>query len=180
MKAKHSGFTLVELMVTVAMVAILASLAVPSFRILLVNRTVQAASESLIEDMRLARSEALKRSTRTVICRSTDSSTCVGAAGSWSDGWIVFVDIDSSGQRDNAETLLKVQQPLTNIASIQDPAGAASTIHTFRYEPTGWAKAATQSMVVTPAGAVPANSTRLICVSVTGRPALRTVGTAIC
>lgn len=180
MKFRQFGFTLIELLVTVAMVAILASLAAPSFRTMLVKRSVQAAADSLMGDMRFARSEALKRSRRTVICRSTNGTSCAGTAGSWSVGWIVFVDMDASNNVSAGDDLVKVQQALPNIASIQDDTTPANTIHTFKYEPTGWAKAATQTLSFTPTGNVPVGSKRLVCVSMQGRPSLRAEGTTSC
>jgi len=169
-------------MVTVGMVAILASLAVPSFRTMLVKRSLQAAADSLVSDMRLARSEALKRSTRTVICRSTSGTDCDATAGSWSVGWIVFVDmsVPPNGRVDPGDDVVRVQQALPNIASIQDDANPTNTIHTFKYEPTGWAKGAMQTFNFTPDGSVPAGSKRLVCVSGNGRPALRAEGTIAC
>ena len=180
MKLRQNGFTLIELLVTVAMVGILASLAAPSFRTLLVNRSVQAAADALVSDMRFARSEALKRSTRTSICRSTNGTGCSAVVGSWSEGWIVFVDMNANGTVDAGDDVVKVQQALPNIASIQDDSNPANTLQIFRYEPTGWAKAASQTFNITPTGSVPAGSTRLVCVSINGRPALRKQGTALC
>jgi type IV fimbrial biogenesis protein FimT len=179
MKLRHNGFTLTELLITVALLGILAALAIPSFQTMLVKRTVLAASDTLLSDMRLARSEALKRSARTVICRSVNGTSCAGA-GNWQVGWIVFVDMNSNGAVDGGDDLVKVQQEFSNISTSQAPGGAGSTLGSFNYEPTGWAKAATQTLVVTPAGTVPVNGTRLICVSITGRPALRVEGTAAC
>lgn len=179
MKHFQFGLTLIELMVTIAIVGLLASLAVPSFRTMLVNRSVQSAADALVGDMRLARSEALKRSTRTSICRSSNGTNCAAGVGSWSDGWLVFVDMNANGTVDTGDDVIKVQQALPNIASILAPV-ASSTLPIFKYEPTGWAKAASLTLIVTPAGSVPSDSTRLICISINGRPALRPRGTSSC
>ena len=180
MKIRQSGFTLVELLITVAIAAILLSLAAPNFREMLVKRSVQAAGETLASDMRYARSEALKRSTQTVVCRSTDGAMCSAVVGSWSEGWIVFVDSDLSGTVSSGDDLLRVQQELPNIASIHKVSTPANTRQLFRYEPTGWAKGADESFTITPTGSVPAGSTRLLCISINGRPSLRVQGATVC
>jgi type IV fimbrial biogenesis protein FimT len=181
MKIRQSGFTLIEVLIVVAIAAILLSLAAPTFREMLVKRSVQAAAETLASDMRFARSEALKRSTRTVICRSTDGSSCATALGSWSDGWLVFVDsnVTAAGTAIPGEDLVRVQQALPNIASMMsiNPAG---TLLSYRFEPTGVSASAFSNFVVTPTGTVPAGSTRLLCISRSGRPALRVEGSTAC
>ena len=187
MKRHEYGFTLIELMVTIAIVGVLATLAAPSFRTLLVGRWVQTAAESLVSDMRLARSEALKRSTRTVICKSTDGASCDTAGNNWSVGWIVFVDMNSDGLFTAAsagvagDELIKVQQSLPNIATIQQDSNPSNTFRNFRYEPTGWAKGASQPFNLTPNGSATGDATtRIICVSSNGRPSLRVEGTSAC
>ena len=183
MKVRQTGFTLIELLIVVAIAAILLALAAPNFREMLVKRSVQAAAETLASDMRYARSEALKRAAPVVMCRSTDGGKCSNVQGGWSDGWIVYVDPSPLGLPVNtavpAQDLVKVQQPLSNIASIQNVV-LANTIQRFKFEPTGWAKVANDSFVITPTGSVPVGSTRLLCISINGRPALRVQGTSAC
>lgn len=76
----HSGVTLIELIVTVAVLAILLSLAAPTFRDLLAAQRIRAAAHSLVSDLVLARSEAVKRGA---------SVTLTPTAGNWADGWSV-------------------------------------------------------------------------------------------
>ncbi len=181
MKVRQHGFTLIELLIVVAIAAILLSLAAPTFREMLVKRSVQAAAETLASDMRYARSEALKRAAPVVMCRSNDGTKCSNPPGGWSDGWIVYIDAGVASLPVNtvvpAQDLVRVQQPLPNIASIQTVV-LANTLQNFRFEPTGWAKGANNSLVITPTGSLPVGSTRLLCISSNGRPALRAAGTA--
>ena len=186
MKIRQAGFTLIELMVVVAIAAILASMAVPSFQSLLARRAATAAADSLVSDMTLARSEALKRSAAATVCRSTDGLTCSAVAGSWHVGWLVFIDmngngtnLDAGGVVDPGDTVVRVQQELSGTASILDNA-AANPINFVRYDPNGRARAMNQTFKITPNGPATAQATRLVCISITGRPSLRAAGVTSC
>jgi type IV fimbrial biogenesis protein FimT len=181
MKTRQNGLTLIELLVVVAIAAVLASLAVPSFRTMLVGRSVQSAALALVSDMRFARAEALKRSRSVVMCSLATGSTtaCSGTTAMWANGWLVFVDANNNWQLDVGEDVLRVQQAPANIASIQG-AIPANDLPQFKFESNGWAKAATQTFTFTPSGSVPANATRLVCISMQGRPSLRAQGATAC
>ena len=94
---QYSGFTLIELLIALAIVAIVASQAVPNFRVMVQNNKLIAQKNEFITTLNLARSEAVKRGNRVTVCASSDKSSC--DTTDWSKGWIVFSDV-------NADTVL--------------------------------------------------------------------------
>lgn len=175
MKTQQSGFTLIELMITLAIVVILAVLAVPSFQGMLAGRRVDASADMLVSDFRFARSEAIKRTNQVTICTSTNGTSCTASGGLWKNGWIVFVDENGGGTVDAGDAIIRVQEALSGITSIAPSSGA--TLTSFVFQSTGWSQAAAQTFVVTPSAG---SGTRLICVSNKGRAALRAKGTTTC
>ncbi|RZK98756.1 MAG: prepilin-type N-terminal cleavage/methylation domain-containing protein [Rubrivivax sp.] len=119
-KSRAKGFTLVELMVTGAILVILLAIGVPQLRNFLDKQRVAADLESLVSSFQLARSEALKRSGTVSICAKTaaDTPACVnGTTTDWSNGWLVFIDYGSAGAGANAfdstvDTLLRAEGPI--------------------------------------------------------------------
>lgn len=102
---QQSGFTLVELMITLALVAILATIGVPSFMNFIVNNRLAAQTNELVSALNLARSEAIKRNTRVTVCRSNNGTGC---GGTWNNGWIVFVDGGTAASVDAGDEILRV------------------------------------------------------------------------
>lgn len=108
----HAGFTLVELMVTVVVAAILLSLAVPSFHGTLIRNRLATATNEFMGAINYARSEAIKRRGSITLCKSSTGIGCTMTGSEWEHGWIAFVDRDPYGSRDSDETLLRVWSAL--------------------------------------------------------------------
>lgn len=82
---------MVELMVTVAVLAIVMAAAFPSFTALVNGNRLTSSANEMLASLQLARSEAIRRNTRVMVCRSEDNATCADAAGLWTS-WITIVD----------------------------------------------------------------------------------------
>jgi type IV fimbrial biogenesis protein FimT len=99
------GFTLIELMVTIAVAAILVVVAVPNLRTFVQNSRINTQVNDLIADLSYARSEAIKRRTNVAVCQSTNGTTCAG--GNWKDGRLIYADINGNGALDAGEVVLR-------------------------------------------------------------------------
>ncbi len=85
------GFTLIELMVVVALIALLSLVAAPSMQKVFKSNRVQTEAASFVGDLMLARTEAVRRGQSVSACVSSDGATCLGA-NTWQSGWILFSD----------------------------------------------------------------------------------------
>lgn len=106
----HQGFTIIELMVVVFILAILTALAAPSFTPLIENWRIRQAVNGLESSLYFARSEAIKRGGNVTIRKEpTGSNGCPLASGSnsWDCGWFVFVDTNGNGAQNAGEELLQ-------------------------------------------------------------------------
>lgn len=110
----ESGFTLIELMVTLSVLAILLAAAVPAFQGMIQRNRLVSSTNDLVSSLMVARSEAIKRGAVVTICKTSnpDAAAPVCAAGAnWADGWVVFTDGGTRGTVDGGDVRLKVQQP---------------------------------------------------------------------
>lgn len=149
--ARPSGFTLIELMITLTVAAILLAVAVPSFTDIIRNNRLTAASNDLLRSTQLARSEAVKRQTPVVVCAATDAMaaqpTC--SKGAFSQ-WIVFVDADGDWVPDNnaAEPVIDRHGALASTVTVRnDNDGIVSYAATGFARPAG-AKTPSQNIVI--------------------------------
>jgi type IV fimbrial biogenesis protein FimT len=144
---RQRGLTLIELMMAVAIGAILLALAAPSFQQALGKNRLSSAASELTGAVQLARAEAIRNNRRVTLCRSEDGSACSASTSTW-PGWIVFVDTDGDGVRDTAEPVVKAgtfDSPLSALASAN--LTAAGERITFRGD--GTARAANGQSLLT-------------------------------
>jgi type IV fimbrial biogenesis protein FimT len=87
--ARQKGFTLLELLFTIAVAAIIVSFGVPGFMNFIDNNRAVTHTNDLVTALNLARSEATRRRSTVTVCSSTDGATC-GAGNDWSTGWVVL------------------------------------------------------------------------------------------
>lgn len=113
----NCGFTLVELLVALGVVAVLLSLALPSFARSLAQTRVADATSAIYGAAVFTRSEALKRRVRIVMCSSADGNTC-SSGSRWDAGWLIFEDRNDDGIRDAAEEVLAVQGAQSGVTAM--------------------------------------------------------------
>lgn len=108
---RSRGTTLLELMITLSVAAILLGLAVPSFGGMWLDSRRAVAVNALVRGIYLARTTAVFRNQVVSICRSSDGSTCSHQTADWQQGWLVFVNLDRDDPpiRDANEPVLAVQ-----------------------------------------------------------------------
>jgi type IV fimbrial biogenesis protein FimT len=112
---RAAGFTLIELIATLAVAAILATIAAPAVTSMIMTNRLTTIANDLLADLATARSESMKRRGRVTICKNATgptADTVCNTGSAWSDGWLVFVDTNSNGALDAGETLLRVHQAL--------------------------------------------------------------------
>jgi len=110
-RRRFSGFTLLEALVVLALVAVLASMAAPAMGRLRQQQRMQAQAEALFSSLMLARSEALRQQQRVTVCARAPDDRCA-SAGPWTQGWMVFVDTDANAQRESQEQVLQKHEAL--------------------------------------------------------------------
>jgi type IV fimbrial biogenesis protein FimT len=108
---RAAGFTLIELMIVIAVASILAGSAIPSMKSMLRSVRLSSATNDFVGALTLTRSEAIIHHGRAVMCKSQDGGSCA-ASGGWEQGWIIFHDADGDGIRDASEPIVTRQQAL--------------------------------------------------------------------
>jgi type IV fimbrial biogenesis protein FimT len=133
----NAGFTLIELMVTLSIVALLLGLATPSFTAFFKDNRISTQVNEFVSSLNFARSESIKRGVRITLCKSNTGNSCA-TTGDWSQGFIIFTDQSNPAlipvYDSTSETLLKVKKALRGNVSIIGNTNVADYIS---YMPSG-------------------------------------------
>ena len=150
LRPAHAGFTMIELMIVVTLMAILAAFAFPAFQSFIASNRLTAESNELLSGMNLARSEAVRVQRRVVLCRAaaadgvvnfSATNGCVTTADSqpW-QAWAVFVDENSNGAIDGTERILRMQAITGNALELISNDDLAAAGNRIAFRPDGMAR----------------------------------------
>jgi type IV fimbrial biogenesis protein FimT len=174
------GFTLVELLVTTAIAAVLTVVAVPAMTGMLDTQRRISAVNYFLASLHLARSEAIKRNGRAVVCKSASGNQCT-VTGGWHQGWIVFHDANNNASVDAGESLLLRQAPLGDRLRLS---GNLPVARYVSYSGLGTAKKVSGAFqagtfTLCPVAGLPGTARKIV-LSRTGRPRTIKGGPADC
>ncbi len=128
------GFTVIELMIAVAVVALLLTVGVPSFSSIIEQNQLSTQVNDLISTLQYARSESIKTGRSITVCKSINGASCI-TSGGYEGGWIVFIENSPvNGDFDVGEQLLKVHEALNSNLTLRANSSFANFIS---YLPTG-------------------------------------------
>jgi len=166
MKRIATGFTLIELMITLVVVAVLLTVAAPGFMSTLKTNAVQTQADLLLTTFNYARSEAARLNRTVIVCRSINGTAC-SSSSSWQDGWLVYEDVDSDGtvETGDGDTVLRVYDGLSGDFTLVPTSGFTNRVV---YRASGDASTAGR-FVVCPSDSDTAYA-REIKINIVGRP----------
>ncbi len=151
------GFTLVELITTVVVAAILLTVAAPSFNSFIRNQRLITQNNDFIADLNFTRSESVKRTTSVTVCKSLNPMAVPPVcdttdANPWSTGRVIFIDPNGNGVIDAGEQMLRIRQAIDGINSssnrlLGDGVAAGGTANIITYTSNGMTTLTVQSEI---------------------------------
>jgi type IV fimbrial biogenesis protein FimT len=169
---RQSGFTMVEMIMTVAVGAILLTVGIPSFRYITNSNRIAAEINGLLGDLQFARSEAIKEGQNVTVCMSKAGLTCDTTGNAWNSGWIVYSNPTGS-TTPAAGSILRVQNTFTS----KDTFLAWPAYSTISFNRNGYANGiATGTLVELHDSTNNHNWTRCLAINMSGLMASQTYG----
>ena len=137
-RAPRRGFTLVELMIVLALVSLLLGLGVPGFQRLLEATRIRTQVQQLMSDIVLTRSEAIKRNVQVVMCPSqTYLNATPECAGTYAEGWLIFEDRDRDRRLDGGEEVIRKANRLPEGLTLTNRAATRHASELIVFRPDG-------------------------------------------
>ena len=158
------GFTLVELLVTLSLLAILTSLAVPSFSETIRQWRRDSATRAFTTHLQMARAEAIKSSRKVVICTSSSGTACAGNS-EWKDGWLIFLDLNGDKVADADERVVAVSAAVPGIESMT----SSGSVKELVFLPNGLLGTGETTVTITPKGGSSSTKVNKVTISRVGR-----------
>jgi len=115
LKTHHHAFTLVELLTTLAITAIIAALAVPPLIGRLQKESSTSAAQKMFHILHFARMEAIKRNQNVIVCGTDNFKSC---SNNWSNGMMAYVDFNKDGTLNHQDIVLRVDKPKSHLMQI--------------------------------------------------------------
>ena len=162
-KKSQTGFSLVELMIAISVLALLLTLAVPSFREAGLSGQLRSSANDLAASARFARSQAIKQNTVITLCVSASGASCSG--GGWEQGWIVVKGGAVLQHRAASPGGMKIAE--------------ANGVTSIDFQPTGLG-ATPAALTVCRATPSVGSQERVVNIDATGRPRVRITKNAAC
>jgi type IV fimbrial biogenesis protein FimT len=136
-----AGFTLFELVIVMLIVAVMAAIAIPSFRYVTTSNRIASEVNQLLGDMRFARTEAIKEGQTVTVCSSTNptaSTPTCSTVNSWQTGWIVFSDPNNLKAIPAGGAPLRVQPSLNTAYNSSDTITATNNVSAVTFNREGF------------------------------------------
>ena len=143
--AGMTGFTLIELMLTILVAAVLLSLAIPSYRVQILNSRMAAATNDMMGSFHSAKSESVGRSNFITMCKRNAGGTACVNTGGWEQGWLIFADDDGDGAVDGGEEILYAHGELEAGITAR---GTAQVTDRVTYRPNGLTNLTSTQVIV--------------------------------
>lgn len=127
MVTNSKGFTLLELLIVIAILGITMAIAAPGLHRMIANNRISGGASDFVAALQFAKAEAVARVNPVTLCKSSDLTVCTGT-GDWQQGWIVFSDDNGDSGVDAGETVLLNHAALNANITFRGTAGVTNAI----------------------------------------------------
>jgi type IV fimbrial biogenesis protein FimT len=170
------GFTIIELMITVTIMAVLLVVVAPSFQSAMLSNRLASYANDWVAAAQVARGEAIKRNAAVTLCRSSDQSTCA-ASGTWQQGWVLRASdgtVIATHEALSTDYHFKTCTTTTSGATCSD-----SGTYSIAFQPTGLTSGSARLWLCRATPAV-GNQEREIQLQLSGKPLVKRYQTSVC